>query len=94
MVAAQDVELVGVLHFEGEQQTDCLEALFAAVDIIPQEQIARIGRKSPILKEPQQIIVLPVYIPYITLFSTADAHRGLHLNQTGLINEYLSGGIG
>lgn len=51
MVAPEDVETVGVLYFEGEEQADGLEALFAAVDVVAEEEVAGIGRQAAVLEQ-------------------------------------------
>lgn len=90
MVPAQDVEPVGVLHLEGQQKADRLDALFASVDVVAQEQVARIGRKPAVFEQPQQVIVLSMDIACNNVNCTADPHRSLELDEAGLAHENLT----
>lgn len=51
MVPSQDVHLVRVLDFEGEQQADGLDALASPVYVISHEQVGGLRRKAPVLEE-------------------------------------------
>lgn len=62
MVASQNVNAVGVAQFEGKQESDGLDALLASVDIVPQEQIARVWRQTPQLENSQQVVKLAMNI--------------------------------
>ena len=47
-------------HLVGQEQADGLQALLPPVHIVPQEQVVGFWREAPVLKEPQQVRVLPV----------------------------------
>lgn len=81
MVSPEDVDLLGVLDLEGEEQADGLYPLPAPVDVVSQEEVVGLGRKPAVLEEPQHVVVLPVDVP-------ADLHGGGDLHQHGLLHEY------
>ena len=60
MVAAQDEEVLGVLDLVGEQQADRLEGLFAAVDVVAEEEVVCFGWEAAVLEQSQQVVVLSV----------------------------------
>jgi hypothetical protein len=62
VVAPQDKEILGVLDLVRQQQTDRLERLLASVDVIAQKQVIRLWREPAVLKQPEQVIVLPVNV--------------------------------
>ena len=62
MVAAENEEVLRVLHLVCQQQGDGLETLLTSVNIVTQKQIVRRGRKTTVLEKPQQVIVLPMNI--------------------------------
>ena len=66
MVAAQQEEVLGVLDLVGQQQADGLQGLFPPVYVVAQEQVVALRRKAPVLKEPEQVIVLPVDVAWKT----------------------------
>ncbi len=49
-------------HLVCQQQTDGLQALLATVHIVTQEQVVGLRGKSAILKEPQEVRILTVYV--------------------------------
>ena len=79
MVSSQQEEVLWVLDLVSQQQTDCLQALFAwkillrleakylrltSIDIIPEEEIVGLRGESAVLEESQQIRVLSMDITY------------------------------
>lgn len=60
MVSPQQEEILGVLDFVGQQKTDGFKRLLPPVHIVSQKQVVALWRETPILKQPEQIIVLPV----------------------------------
>lgn len=52
----------GQSNLVGQEQADDLESLLPAVDIVSQEKVVRLWREAPVLKESQQVTVLPVHI--------------------------------
>lgn len=83
VVATEDEEVLGVLDLVGEQQADGLQGLLASVDIITEEEVVGLGGESTVLKQPEQVIVLPVNI-------TADLDGSFKLKKDGLRNEDLA----
>ncbi len=51
-------------HLVREQEADCLQALLASVNVVPQEEVVRLRREAPVLEQPQQVGVLPVDIAW------------------------------
>ena len=64
MVATEQEKVLWVLDFVAQEETNRFDRLLAAVDIVTKEQIVGFGRESAILEDPQQIIVLTMYITY------------------------------
>ena len=62
MVSAQKEEVLGILDFVSEEEADGLEGLLSAVDVVTEEKIVGIGRKSSILKQSEQVIILTMDI--------------------------------
>ena len=62
VVAPEQEKVFWVLDLVGEEEADGLEGLFASVYVVTQEQVVGLGREAAILKKPQQVIVLPMYV--------------------------------
>lgn len=62
MVAPQDEEVLGVLDLVREEEADGLEGLLASIDVVAQEEVVGFGRESAILKESEQVVVLPMNV--------------------------------
>jgi hypothetical protein len=60
VVASQNEEVFRVLDLVREKEADGLERLLATIDVVSKEQVVRLGREATILKEPEEIVVLPV----------------------------------
>lgn len=60
VIAAKDEEILGILDFVCKQQTDGLQRLLAAVDIISQEQVVSFRRKATVFEQAEQVVVLPM----------------------------------
>eukprot|EP00966_Prymnesium_polylepis_P230182 5326280-Prymnesium_polylepis.1 len=84
VVAAQQPHLVGVLDLERHQQEHALETVRPAVDVIAEEEVARVGRQPLELEEPQQVEELPMYV-------THDLQRRAELEQHRLRADHLLG---
>ena len=52
VVAPQEEEVLGVLYLVGEEEANCLEALLAAVHVVPQEQVVGTRGKPAVVEEP------------------------------------------
>ena len=72
MVAAQNEEVFWVFDLVGEEQADRLEGLLAAVDVVTEEEVVRFWREATVLKQAQQIVVLPVDVAADLNFASAD----------------------
>ena len=64
MIAAEDEKVFRELELIAEQKEDGLKALFSTVYIVPKEQIIGFWRKATHLKEPDEIIVLPMDVAH------------------------------
>lgn len=62
-------------HLVGKQQADGLQALLPAVDIVAQEQVVGLWRKATILKQPQQIRVLPMNVACMVNILQLTSHQ-------------------
>lgn len=62
MVTSEDEEVLGVLDLVGQEQADGLERLLAAVDVVAQEEVVRLGREPAILKKSKEIVILAMDI--------------------------------
>ena len=62
MVSSQQEEVLGVLDLVAQEQKDGLETLFATIDIVSEEEIVRLGRKTTVLEEAEEVVVLPMDI--------------------------------
>jgi len=62
VVAAKQEEVFGIFDLVCEQQADGLERLFAAVDVVSEEQVVALWWKSAVLEQSQQVVVLTVNI--------------------------------
>ncbi len=60
MVSPQQEEVLWVFDFVGQQKTDGFQRLLPPVHVVTQEQVVALWREAPILKQPQQVVVLPV----------------------------------
>ena len=64
MVPPEQEEVLGVLDLVGQQQADGLQGLLASVHVVSEEQIVGLGGEAAVLKQPQQVRVLPVYVTW------------------------------
>lgn len=62
MVTTQDEEILWILYFVGKKKADSFQGLFASIDIVAQEQVVCFRRKSTILEQPQQVVILAMNI--------------------------------
>lgn len=51
VVATQDEEVLGILDFVGQQQTDGLKRLLATVDVVTEEEVVRLWREAAVLEQ-------------------------------------------
>lgn len=64
MVTAKQEEVFRIFDFVRKEQANGLQWLLATIDIIAQEQVVRFGRKASVLKQSQQVIILPVNVAW------------------------------
>lgn len=64
VVASQQEEVLRILDFVGEQQTDRFQRLLSSVHVVAQEQIIRVRWEVAVLKQAQQVIILPMDITW------------------------------
>ncbi len=62
MVASQDEEIFWVFYLVGQKEADSFQRLLASIDIVTKEQVVCFGRKSAILEQSQQIVILAMNI--------------------------------
>ena len=62
MISAQDEENLGIFDLEREEQTNRLETLPAAVNVVAKKQIIGVRGESSVLKQPQDVVVLAVNV--------------------------------
>ena len=62
MVASEEEEILWELDFVAEKQAHGLDGLLAAIDVVPKEQVVRLGRKPSVFEDPEQVVILAVYI--------------------------------
>lgn len=62
VVAAENEKVFRVLDLVRQQQANRLQTLLSPIHIVPQEEVVGLGREAPILKQPQQVVVLPVNV--------------------------------
>ena len=80
MVSAEDEKVFWVADLEGEQETNGLDGLPAAVDIVTEKEIVCIGGEATILKEPQQVVILSVDV-------TTNLDGGIQLQKRHLLQK-------
>ena len=64
MVASQQEEVLRVFDLIRQKQTDCLETLLSSVHVVTQKQVVRLRGKPSVFEQSQQVVILPVDIPY------------------------------
>jgi hypothetical protein len=62
VVTAQDEEIFWILYLVGKKKADSFQRLLASVDIVTEEQVVCFRRKSAILEQPQQVVILAMNI--------------------------------
>ena len=77
VVAAEQEEVLGVLHLVREEQRDRVDAVLPAVDVVAEEEVVGVGREAAILKEAEQVGELAVDV-------ADDLDRRLELEERGL----------
>ena len=82
VVASQDRDSVPVADLERDKQSDSLDTIIAAVDIITHEQVVRVRRLTTDLEEFKEIVELAVDV-------AADSHRHAHLLHVRLVDQDL-----
>ena len=62
MIASQDEEVVWVLNLEGQEKANNFQTLFPSVDVISQKQVVGFRRKSSVLEQSEEIVILPMNV--------------------------------
>lgn len=84
MVPPEEKKVLRILDLVRQQQTNSFKTLFPSIHVVPKKQIVSLRWEATILKQPQQVVVLPVNV-------TADLQRGFQLEKDWLLEEDLSG---
>ena len=72
MVAPQDSNSVLKAHLESDEQSDCLDTVVAAIDVVTHEEIVGVRGLSANLEQLAQVVELAMNV-------TADRHRRAYL---------------
>jgi len=83
VVAAQQEEVFRVLDLVREQQAHALQPVLPAVHVVAEKEVVCLRREAAVLKEAQQVVVLPVDVAH-------DLYRRLQLEQRVLILDDLA----
>lgn len=83
MVSSKKEEVLWVFDFVGQEKADSFKWLFTSIHIVTKEKIVSLWRKSAILKESQEIIVLSMNV-------STDLDWSLQLKQDWLVDENVS----
>ena len=62
MVSPQQEEVLWVFDLVGQQQADGLQGLLPSVHVVSQEKVIALRRETPILEQPQQVVVLTMNV--------------------------------
>ena len=77
VVATQQEEVLGILDLVSQQQADDLEVLLAAVHVVAEEKVVRLGRESADFEDSQQVDEFSVDV-------TRDDQRRVQLDKVWL----------
>ena len=80
MVATQDRNSVLEADFQCDEQSDCLDAVVAAIDIVAHEEVVCVRGLSANLEQLAQVVELAMDV-------TADRHRRTHLLHVRLVDQ-------
>ena len=80
VISSQDGDSVLIAHLERDKQSDRLDTVVAAIDIVAHKEVVRVGRLAANLKKFAQIMELAVNI-------AANSHRCAHLLHIRLVDE-------
>lgn len=79
MISSEYIHLLGVFDLVGEEEADALDPLPSSIHVVPQEQVARLGRMPTVLEQPQQVVILAMNIPaYLNGCRGFEQHGFLH----------------
>lgn len=62
MISSQDEEVLWIFDFVCQQKADGLQGLFTSIHIIAEKEVVCFRREAAVLKEPEEIIVLPMNV--------------------------------
>lgn len=80
VIATEDEEVFGIHDFVRQQEADGFQALLAPVDVVPQKEVIGLRWEAAVLKQPEEVGVLPMDV-------AANFDGGLQLQQHGLTEE-------
>ena len=72
VVAPQNSDSVLIAHLERDEQSDCLDTIIAAIDVVAHKEVVRVGRLTSNLEKLAQIMELAVNV-------AANSHWRTHL---------------
>ena len=72
VVAPQDSDSILIAHLERDEQSDCLDTIIAAIDVVAHKEVVRVGRLTSNLEKLAQIMELAVNV-------AANSHWRTHL---------------
>ena len=72
VVATQDRDSVLVAYFQCDEQSDCLDTVVAAIDVVAHEEVVGVRGLSANLEQLAQVVELAMDV-------TADRHRRTYL---------------
>ena len=90
VVASQEEEVLWILDLIGEEQTDGLDIVFAAIDIVAQKEVVRVRGKFAVLEESKQVVILSVNVAFVNSRFTTDLQRRFEFEQDRLRHENVS----
>lgn len=83
MVTSEQEEVFRVLDLEGEEQTESLDGVLSAVNIVSQEEIVSFRRHATKFKQFQKVMELSVQV-------TTNLDRSFQFKEHGLVHENFS----
>jgi hypothetical protein len=62
MISSEKEEILRELTLVSEEQANCFQGLFSAINIISQEQVISIWREATVLENSEKIIILSMNV--------------------------------
>jgi len=94
VIAAEKEEIVRILNLVYQQKTDTFERLFAAVNMVAEEEVVCFQRKATVFEQLPEVIVLPVdvalgAISFVKLVVVHQGHGLIYEDLTKLCTQVL-----